>query len=142
MMNILVALILASSPGCALALSFYGPKPAMVSRRDSLRAWVPVALGGLSVLSTREEPVIAAELPSIEVHEGFDLVRSEIESGGIATLDAMIEAEEWEKILEFTKLYDLSFRKLSMKRVVDALVDEKANKKVVTTCFITHGLVV
>ena len=60
----------------------------------------------------------AKELPTVEVHEGFSLVRKEVESGGVVELGQMVENEEWERILEFTKLYDLSFRKLTLKQVI------------------------
>mmetsp|Transcript_53635 Transcript_53635/g.92278 ORF Transcript_53635/g.92278 Transcript_53635/m.92278 type:complete len:212 (+) Transcript_53635:90-725(+) len=70
------------------------------------------------------QPVVAlaADPPPIEVHEGFAYVRQEIESGGVAKLDSMVAAGDWENILEFTKLYDLSFRKVELYRVATALL--------------------
>jgi len=71
----------------------------------------------------------AKELPTVEVHEGFSLVRKEVESGGVVELGQMVENEEWERILEFTKLYDLSFRKLTLKQVANALTDKASQDK-------------
>jgi hypothetical protein len=43
----------------------------------------------------------------------------------------MVAASDWENILGFTKMYDLSFRKVTLYRVANALLPDKdLNKKV------------
>ncbi len=90
-----------------------------------MHSWLALGVGlGLNV------PARAAEkAPPVDVHEAFMKVRIEYEKGGVKALGDLVDEENWEKVLEFTKLYDLSFRKFLMKGAADGIIDDSARKK-------------
>eukprot|EP00614_Pseudopedinella_elastica_P025834 CAMPEP_0172616910 /NCGR_PEP_ID=MMETSP1068-20121228/68762_1 /TAXON_ID=35684 /ORGANISM="Pseudopedinella elastica, Strain CCMP716" /LENGTH=174 /DNA_ID=CAMNT_0013422531 /DNA_START=170 /DNA_END=694 /DNA_ORIENTATION=- len=107
---------------------FYFDDETAPNRREFLVTTFSAGMAACA-LTDGAVPVLAKELPTVEVHEGFALVRKELESGGVVELARMVEDEDWEQILEFTKLYDLSFRKLSLKQCANALTDKTAQDK-------------
>ena len=94
-------------------------QPQHVMDRRRLLFSSVTAAGGLFASSVSAE---AKELPVLTIDEGFQLLRKELQpEGGIYKLSQMVESEDWESILAYTKVYDLSFRKLTMKQVTNAL---------------------
>ena len=96
--------------------------------------WATTAAAG--PLVGRPGAARAKDLPVVTLEEGFRLLRAELEpGGGVYTLGGMVEAEDWDSILKYTKEYDLTFRKLTMKEVTNALAaagmpdKEKAGKE-------------
>ena len=66
----------------------------------SRRSWLSsaAALGGAGMINV-PLPAVAESPPPIEVHEGFDLIREEMATGGVAKLAKMVENEEYEQVL-------------------------------------------
>mmetsp|Transcript_12909 Transcript_12909/g.18430 ORF Transcript_12909/g.18430 Transcript_12909/m.18430 type:complete len:233 (+) Transcript_12909:149-847(+) len=84
-----------------------------------------------------QQPIIANaksddEGPSIEdLKAAFDAVRYELESekGGISyELQQMVDDVDYERILEFTKMYDLEYRKAKMSKA-RKMISDKAIKE-------------
>ena len=79
-------------------------------------------LAACAPLAGAPDSTSAKELPAVTLKDGFALLRAELEpDGGAYKLGQMVEAEDWEGILQYTKVYDLSFRKLTMKQVTNSL---------------------
>lgn len=72
----------------------------------------------------------AEDKEPLDARVEFSKVKAELERGGIATLGGLVEKEDWEGILAFTKLYDLSFRKFLLKSAAESLTDPDAQEKV------------
>lgn len=73
---------------------------------------------GLNILTSQSTPALATDaetpLPTREVvTETFDFIRFELENpeGGVAYMQGRIDKEDLEGLLEFSKTYDLEFRK-------------------------------
>ena len=60
-----------------------------------------------------EEPIY---YDKAEVQKAFDDIRFELEdpAGGVATMQAAVDKEDFDALFEFTKEYDLEFRKAKM----------------------------
>mmetsp|Transcript_14908 Transcript_14908/g.30896 ORF Transcript_14908/g.30896 Transcript_14908/m.30896 type:complete len:223 (+) Transcript_14908:90-758(+) len=91
------------------------------SRRDFV-SMAPTALisciTGLRVLTSESAPALAADkeepLPTREaVTVAFDFIRFELNNseGGVAYMQGRIDQEDLEGLLEFSRTYDLEFRK-------------------------------
>lgn len=117
----------------ALSVNTWTKGPDRCSSRTLLefsRREVIGLLGTTAVFGLAPVPSFAESPSPIDVHEGFDLIRREMTEGGVYKLGQMVETEDWEAILGFTKLYDLSFRKVDLYRVSEALTDKAAHDKV------------
>jgi hypothetical protein len=85
-----------------------------VSRRQLL-------LSVCAVMASSATPACAASEAPVyydagEVQRAFDAIRYELEDskGGISYLQSCVDKADYESILEFTKTYDLEFRKAKM----------------------------
>ena len=91
------------------------------SRRDFLRiapAAVISGIAGLNILTSHSLPAVAAddvvELPTKEVvTECFDFIRYQLQDpqGGVAYMQGRIDEEDLPGLLDFSRTYDLEFRK-------------------------------
>jgi len=111
------------------------------SRRDFLRITPPAVISciaGLNILTSQSIPALAADtsadikLPTKEVvTECFDFIRFELENpeGGVAYMQARIDKEDLAGLLEFSKTYDLEFRKRRFGNVKKLLQDKKVKSK-------------
>lgn len=70
------------------------------------------------------------------VASAFGAVRYELESpeGGVATLTALVEAEDYTAVMDFTRDYDLEFRKAKMGRARKLLTDVTLKDDAVLKC--------
>lgn len=111
------------------------------SRRDFI-SMTPTAviscITGLSVLTSQSTPALAADasadipLPTREaVTECFDFIRFELENpdGGVAYMQARIDKEDLEGLLDFSKTYDLEFRKRRFGAAKKLLQDKEIKAK-------------
>ena len=80
---------------------------------------------------SEKEPITAENVAS-----AFGAVRYELESpeGGVAALTALVEAEDFTAVMDFTKDYDLDFRKLKMGRARKLLTDASLKDDAVLKC--------
>eukprot|EP00535_Pseudo-nitzschia_heimii_P003160 CAMPEP_0197175408 /NCGR_PEP_ID=MMETSP1423-20130617/1632_1 /TAXON_ID=476441 /ORGANISM="Pseudo-nitzschia heimii, Strain UNC1101" /LENGTH=221 /DNA_ID=CAMNT_0042624559 /DNA_START=25 /DNA_END=690 /DNA_ORIENTATION=- len=108
------------------------------SRRQFLRkAPTPFlsCMVGLRFLISQSSPALAAdlsELPTREVvTECFDFIRFELENpeGGIAYMQGRIDKEDLAGLLEFSKSYDLEFRKRRFGAAKKLLQDKEVKAK-------------
>eukprot|EP00586_Coscinodiscus_wailesii_P023040 CAMPEP_0172504818 /NCGR_PEP_ID=MMETSP1066-20121228/181618_1 /TAXON_ID=671091 /ORGANISM="Coscinodiscus wailesii, Strain CCMP2513" /LENGTH=148 /DNA_ID=CAMNT_0013281173 /DNA_START=307 /DNA_END=753 /DNA_ORIENTATION=+ len=78
-----------------------------------------------------KEPITAED-----IRVAFSAVRSELESssGGISVLEAAVSKREWENVKEFTKYYDLEFRKAKMGRAKKMMSDKKMKEDATMLC--------
>lgn len=109
------------------------------SRRDFM-SMAPTAMisciTGLHVLTSASTPALAAEaeepLPTREaVTECFDFIRFELDNseGGVAYMQGRIDQEDLEGLLEFSKTYDLEFRKRRFKAAKKLMQDKEVKAK-------------
>lgn len=109
------------------------------SRRDFLSI-APVAvissITGMNLLMSQSAPALAAEaadeLPTrAAVTECFDYIRFELESpeGGIAYMQGRIDKEDFDGLLDFSKTYDIEFRKRRFKAAKKFLQDKETKSK-------------
>ena len=110
------------------------------SRRDFM-SLAPVttisSIAGLNILVSQSAPALAAEtadapLPTREaVTECFDYIRYELESseGGIAYMQGRIDNKDFDGLLEFSKTYDIEFRKRRFKAAKKFLQDKDTKSK-------------
>ena len=68
------------------------------------------------------------------VRESFQAVKDELNNGGISELAAIIEKEDYDEIMEFTKNYDLEFRKAKMGKARKFLTSKEDKEKAVLLC--------
>uniref|UniRef100_A0A7S3V914 RxLR effector protein n=1 Tax=Chaetoceros debilis TaxID=122233 RepID=A0A7S3V914_9STRA len=70
------------------------------------------------------------------IKAAFQAVRDQLESpdGGVNRLRAMIEKEDFEEIMEFTKYYDLEFRKAKIVKARRLLTSKEVKERGVYTC--------
>lgn len=111
------------------------------SRRGFL-SMAPTAVGaciaGLNVLVSESPPALAADasasdsLPTKEaVTECFDFIRFELENaeGGVAYMQGRIDGGDFEGLLDFSKSYDLEFRKRRFGAAKKLLQDKEVKAK-------------
>jgi len=111
------------------------------SRRDFLSitpAAVISCIAGLNILTTQSTPALAAdtsaeiELPTKEVvTECFDFIRFELENpeGGVAYMQERIDREDLVGLLEFSRSYDLEFRKRRFGNAKKLMQDKEIKSK-------------
>jgi hypothetical protein len=111
------------------------------SRRDFLSitpAAVISCIAGLNILTTQSTPALAAdtsveiELPTKEVvTECFDFIRFELENpeGGVAYMQERIDKEDLVGLLEFSRSYDLEFRKRRFGNAKKLMQDKEIKSK-------------
>ncbi len=68
------------------------------------------------------------------VKDSFQAVRDELNSGGVPSLATLVENEDYEQIMEFTKGYDLEFRKAKMGKARKFLTSKEDKEKAVLLC--------
>lgn len=70
------------------------------------------------------------------VTKSFQAVRDELEGsdGGIKTLESLIAKEDFEGVMEFTKGYDLEFRKAKMGKARKFITSKEEKEKAVALC--------
>lgn len=68
------------------------------------------------------------------IAKSFQNVRDELEKGGIVELGALIEKEDFNGIMEFTKEYDLDFRKAKMGKARKFITSKEDKEKAVLLC--------
>jgi len=106
------------------------------TRRVAIHRAVSIVLTTSSVLggvpggpafASSEKEAISPEMVDLS----FEAVRSELESstGGIAYLKSCIDKKDYDAILEFTKTYDLEFRKAKMVKARKMLDDKDLKEK-------------
>ena len=107
-------------------------------RREFLRiapTSVLSCVAGLRLLTSQASPVLAAdvsELPTKDVvTECFDFIRFELENpeGGVAYMQDRIDKEDLAGLLEFSKSYDLEFRKRRFGAAKKLLQDKELKAK-------------
>merc|ERR1712232_160613 len=84
-----------------------------ISRRKSMQKLITPIITS-AVVSTVSPPAYAKEPSTPQtLSEAFNKVKNELTSpsGGISTLTTMINNKDWENVKEFTKNYDIEFRK-------------------------------
>mmetsp|Transcript_9779 Transcript_9779/g.9436 ORF Transcript_9779/g.9436 Transcript_9779/m.9436 type:complete len:210 (-) Transcript_9779:213-842(-) len=96
-------------------------------------ATLPV-LGNVSPAYAKKkerEPITAENVSS-----AFSAVRYELESpeGGVAALKALVEAEDFTAVMDFSRDYDLEFRKLKMGRARRLLSDVSLKDEAILKC--------
>jgi hypothetical protein len=113
----------------------------MKSRRDffcSTPTAVISCIAGLNVLTFQSLPAVAAdtsediELPTQEaVTKCFDFIRFELENseGGVAYMQGRIDNKDLAGLLEFSKSYDLEFRKRRFGDAKKLLQDKEVKAK-------------
>jgi hypothetical protein len=68
------------------------------------------------------------------IAKSFQDVRDELENGGIVELGEKIEKEDFDGIMEFTKEYDLEFRKAKMGKARKFITSKEDKEKAVLLC--------
>ena len=68
------------------------------------------------------------------IAKSFQNVRDELEKGGIVELGVLIEKEDFNGIMEFTKEYDLDFRKAKMGKARKFITSKEDKEKAVLLC--------
>lgn len=68
------------------------------------------------------------------VKDSFQAVRDELNSGGVPSLAVLVENEDYDQIMEFTKGYDLEFRKAKMGKARKFLTSKEDKEKAVLLC--------
>ena len=108
------------------------------SRRDFLRMTptsVLSCMGCLRLLTSKSNPALAADIPELPtkevVTECFDFIRFELENpeGGVAYMQGRIDNEDLAGLLEFSKSYDLEFRKRRFGAAKKLLQDKEVKAK-------------
>ncbi len=111
-----------------------------IESRRNFMSMAPTAMisciTGIHVLTSESTPALAAEaeapLPTREaVTECFDFIRFELDNpeGGVAYMQARIDQEDLEGLLEFSKTYDLEFRKRRFGAAKKLLQDKEVKAK-------------
>lgn len=102
------------------------PATSTSSRRDWLQQNAFAAFTAFStatVATTHNAPAYAKDkdeepiyYDKAEVQKAFDVIRFELEdpAGGVAILQELVDKEDFDALFEFTKEYDLEFRKAKM----------------------------
>lgn len=77
------------------------------------------------------------------VESSWKAVRDELElpDGGVSTLQALVEKADFEGIMEFTKNYDLEFRKAKMGKARKSLPKEEKDTAVLRCNAVTFDLI-
>mmetsp|Transcript_25161 Transcript_25161/g.37009 ORF Transcript_25161/g.37009 Transcript_25161/m.37009 type:complete len:209 (+) Transcript_25161:26-652(+) len=98
----------------------------------TVAAWAP------SPAAAKKEPVTRESISAV-----FASIRSEIDDtpfvdigqgGGVKYLEGAIEKKEWEKVKEFTKFYDLEFRKAKMSKAKKMMPDKEMKSQGTQLC--------
>jgi hypothetical protein len=91
------------------------------SRRQLLACASAVLTSSAAISTLALQPAFAASDPPVyydagEVKQAFDAIRYELENseGGISYLQSCVDKTDYDAIFEFTKTYDLEFRKAKM----------------------------
>lgn len=114
-------------------------KESNMSRRVAMnQIGSTLALVGASTFGTAS-PATAKEKEAISketVTKSFQAVRDELEGsdGGIKTLESLIAKEDFEGVMEFTKGYDLEFRKAKMGKARKFITSKEEKEKAVALC--------
>ena len=89
-----------------------------------------------SVLSFTEDAQAKDKEPvALEtVRESFQAVRDELNTGVANELASLVDKEDYEQIMEFTKNYDLEFRKAKMGKARKFLTSKEDKEKGVLLC--------
>ena len=138
--------VVAFAPKClegrrstSVALAMEDDDRNMNRRSAIMKTWtigattcLPLFSNSLPAYAKKEKEPITAET----VASAFGAVRYELESpeGGVATLTALVEAEDYTAVMDFTKDYDLEFRKAKMGRARKLLTDASLKDDAVLKC--------
>ena len=101
----------------------------LLKKGGSLFILSQVLTAGNAVQAKETEPIALST-----VRDSFQAVRDELNSGGVASLVTLIENEDYEKIMDFTKEYDLEFRKAKMGKARKFLTSKDDKEKAVALC--------
>lgn len=107
-----------------------------IGRRDMIQLTGSM-LTVASVLSFADEAQAAKDKEPIAletVRASFQAVRDELNNGGIDDLASLVKSENYEEIMEFTKNYDLEFRKAKMGKARKFLTSKEDKEKGVLLC--------
>ena len=103
------------------------------SQCDNLRrrGWIASSSAALALtFCGGVDSALAAEEELGDVHAAFALVRAEVEGGpGMRRIEKAVEGSDWADIKEFTKFYDLEFRKALMGKARKQLSDKAVRDK-------------
>lgn len=88
--------------------------------------------GAASPATAKDKEPVSKET----VTKSFQAVRDELEAsdGGIKTLESLIAKEDFEGVMEFTKGYDLEFRKAKMGKARKFITSKEEKEKAVALC--------
>lgn len=123
----------------SLASSSSSEEYCQVGRREALSKSAAVVASIAFVEAATPRPAIAKKTEPITaetVKDAFEAVRRELTSsdGGVSYLEGAIADGKWDEVLEFTKNYDLEFRKAKMGRARKLLTDKALKDEAVLTC--------
>ena len=109
-----------------------------VGRRDVIKS-AGSLLTLSTIMSSVNVPVVQAKdkgpVSISVVREAFQAVRDVLKEGGeIDELGALVEKEDYEAIMEFTKGYDLDFRKAKMGKARKFLTNKEDKERAVLNC--------
>ncbi len=105
----------------------------IISRRNVLKSASLLSLSSL-IIAGKAPPAGAKDKEPVtreSVQLAFQNVRDQLESpdGGVKYLQSLIEKEDFEGIMEFTKNYDLEFRKAKMVKARKLLTSKEDKER-------------
>lgn len=109
------------------------------NRRSALSKISSATMFGISCLSTHSLPAEAKAKEPVTAEAmaaAFAAVRKELDDpeGGIAKLGSAIDKKDWTEIKEFTKYYDLEFRKAKMVKARKMFPDKDMKGEALPLC--------
>jgi len=111
-----------------------------ISRRGAIKKAATVFIVSSGVALSISSPADAKEKVPVTreaISQAFQAVRYQLESpeGGVKTLEGLIAKGDFDEIMEFTKNYDLEFRKAKMVRARKLALTSKENKdRAISAC--------
>lgn len=113
--------------------------PVDISRRNvvkntfaSLLVTSCSVIGNTSPASAKDK--VKEPITKEGIAKSFQDVRDELENGGIVQLGALVEKGDFNGIMEFTKEYDLEFRKAKMGKARKFITSKEDKEKAVLLC--------
>lgn len=126
--------------GTKIHMTSYSKDSDEISRRQAIKQTASLLMFSTVATLGHSSPAEAKKDKEPVTKEGiaaaFQAVRDQLESpnGGVSTLQVLVEKEDFEGIMDFTKDYDLEFRKAKMGKARKFMTSKEEKDRAVLLC--------